>query len=240
MSDNTNPWEPRGKEYLIIFGNVDNYVAWANRPPSESLKVTPFLEQLQAKHKTTETDPLKILAETGRPTMLMVMESFKDRAAMDAACNASPESFALGVDLFDLDDEVEGGLGYSVYVLAGELVTAEFDCKQVASGMTLKDHKFPAGWEIDTVAMLTSSGSIKNYTVGRAGAINIRVLNIRIFNWFKERGQDYDTHINTLKHLNMSNVMLINDEILEKEPNAVFTVYSRKSRASKQPVLKSV
>ena len=159
---------------------------------------------------------------------------------MDAACNASPESFAPCVDLFDLDDEAEDGLGYSIYVLAGELVTVKFDFAQVAAGMVLKDHKFPDGWEIDTVAMLTSSGNIKNYTVGRAGTINLRVLNIRIFNWFKERGQDYDTHIKTLKHLNMSNVMLFNDEILEIEPNAVFTVYSRLGRVKKPPVLKAV
>lgn len=242
MTEESNPFSSkhrRGrKQYLIVFGDVDKYVAESSIPASASLKLTPLVEHMRNVTGSTFNDVAAILTDVAGPAMILLHGCFKDLDHLKKVCDADPTEF-MQAAMGEGDDDDEDDRGYSVFGVGKELVSVTLDYQQVANGEMNKLHEFPNEWVKHKAPLLLGNGEIKEVDSGHTGMLDRRVLDIRIFNWADARGLDIDK-FDTLKHAYYSNVLLFNEELLKSNPNAPFTVYMRKDDVTERPKLTAI
>lgn len=223
-------------QYLIVFGDVQAFLEKARCKPSNGVKLIPLSDKINDTYGKVNEDPLKILVAQEEQTNIELRMFYPNLQAFKDACDKHP------VPIMDLltDDSDIGCITYKVVGIAGVLYCVEFDEEQINARDQVDYQRFPDNWVSVELPLLTDEGGIVMLKEGHVKEIELRVFDVRIFRWAKDEGiftNDMDVGGNTridqytlerLPHLNLYNTDVLNNEVLDHDTDARFTVYQKK------------
>lgn len=210
---------PIRRKHVMVFGDLDAYLKHIHRPVEEHLVITPLFEsmrKLYPKFKTKTKDVLTFFHEMELPVSLMLLDFYKDRAALVSAIETRLE------DHFTSDETEDDQFLHAVYSVGKELVTIQFDSESLSESKRFEQSNFPAAWIPDVVTLQMKDGSKADMSEGTAD-----MLDMTMFSWRKVNEIDEQLAVELSPIYGCQTILnteLINQEALHEDPKIKFHI----------------
>jgi hypothetical protein len=209
---------PIPRKYVIIFGDVDEYIKHINRPVDEHVVLTPLIDIVRKKYPQIverSVDLLDFFKDIEEPVSITLLEFFKDRAELVKSLETRDDEM--------FEDEEEWENHWFVYSVAKEFMVLNYDVGSMNEASCCKASNFPEKWEKVAVPLLMKDGSIAELSEGFANILDMRAFSYNMYREVAKLAGDEGRV--KLPYHSIFETESMNNEALHNDPDVKFSIY---------------
>lgn len=209
---------PIPRKYVIIFGDVDEYMKHINRPVDEHVVLTPLIDIVRKQYPQIverSADLLGFFNDIEEPVSITLLEFFKDRDELVKSLETRDDEM--------FEDEKEWENHWFVYSVGKEFMVLNYDVGSMNEASCCKASHFPEKWEKVAVPLLMKDGSIAELSEGFANILDMRAFS---YNMYREVSKLTDSEGRVkLPYHSIFETESMNNEALHNDPDVKFTIF---------------